>query len=58
MKVQHEVEMSALSGNLATLRTEVEARKRKVAAEERVSNKLRGDIAGKQLTNFYQCRSN
>eukprot|EP00118_Oscarella_pearsei_P005114 m.22935 g.22935 ORF g.22935 m.22935 type:complete len:1333 (+) comp28426_c0_seq2:147-4145(+) len=45
MKVQHEVEMSALSRNLATLRTDLEASKQNVSAEQGVSNKLRGDIA-------------
>ena len=46
MKSKHDREMAALSGNLASLRTVLEKHKEQVDAEKKVSDKLRGDVAG------------
>jgi early endosome antigen 1 len=45
LKSKHDTEISALSGNLASLRTVLEEHKEKIDGEKKISHKLRGDVA-------------
>ena len=58
IRSKHEVEMTALSGNLSLLRAAMEEQNQQLTSEQKVSNKLRGDIAGEVdcLSTLSYCR--